>query len=63
MTDASQSGVRIRRRDKQKLTELTRRTTKALRRFRTEAPALQDQYREALPDLTSRDNWARLFDS
>jgi galactofuranosylgalactofuranosylrhamnosyl-N-acetylglucosaminyl-diphospho-decaprenol beta-1,5/1,6-galactofuranosyltransferase len=37
--------------------------TKALRRFRKEAPALQDQYRRALTVLVSRDNWARLYDS
>ena len=63
VTDASQSGVRVRRRDKQKLSKLTRRMTKVLRRFRTEAPALQDQYRRAFPELVSRDNWARLYDS
>ena len=63
VTDASQSGVRVRRRDKQKLTKLSNRMRKALRRFRTQAPSLQDRYREAVPDLTSRENWARLFDS
>ena len=63
VTDASQSGVRVRRRDKKKLSKLTRRMTKALRRFRKEAPALQDQYRRAFPELVSRDNWARLYDS
>ena len=34
VTDASQSGVRVRRRDKQKLTTLTRRMNKALKQFR-----------------------------
>ena len=63
VTDASQSGVRVRRRDKQKLTTLTRRMTKALRRFRKAAPALQEQYGRALPDLISRDNWSRLYNS
>lgn len=63
VTDASQSGVRIRRRDKQKLKVLTRRTRKALRRLRKQAPSLQHRYRDALPELTSRQNWARLFDS
>ena len=63
VTDASQAGVRIRRRDKRKLVKLTRRAVKALRRFRAEAPTLQDQYRAALPELTSRENWARLFES
>ena len=63
VTDASQSGVRIRHRDKQKLTDLTKRMTKVLRRFQHEAPALQEQYRRALPDLISRENWARLYES
>jgi galactofuranosylgalactofuranosylrhamnosyl-N-acetylglucosaminyl-diphospho-decaprenol beta-1,5/1,6-galactofuranosyltransferase len=63
VTDASQSGVRIRRRDKQKLTKLTRRMRKVLKEFRSEAPALQEQYRRALPELISRENWARLYNS
>jgi galactofuranosylgalactofuranosylrhamnosyl-N-acetylglucosaminyl-diphospho-decaprenol beta-1,5/1,6-galactofuranosyltransferase len=54
--------VRLRRRDKQKLSELTKRMTKALKKFRTEAPALQEQYRRALPELISRENWARLYE-
>jgi len=49
--------------DKQKLTDLTKRMTKALRKFQHEAPALQEQYRRALPDLISRENWARLYES
>jgi galactofuranosylgalactofuranosylrhamnosyl-N-acetylglucosaminyl-diphospho-decaprenol beta-1,5/1,6-galactofuranosyltransferase len=61
VTDAAQSGVRIRRRNKQNLSKLTKRMRKALRRLATEAPALQDTYREALPQLISRDNWARLY--
>jgi len=63
VTDASQAGVRIRRRDKRKLVKLTRRAAKSLRKFRAEAPSLQDRYRAAFPELISRDNWARLFDS
>jgi galactofuranosylgalactofuranosylrhamnosyl-N-acetylglucosaminyl-diphospho-decaprenol beta-1,5/1,6-galactofuranosyltransferase len=63
VTDASQSGVRIRRRNKQNLSKLTKRMRTALRRLATEAPALQDTYREALPDMISRDNWARLYSS
>ena len=31
--------------------------------FRSEAPALQEQYRAALPELISRENWARLYNS
>lgn len=63
VTDASQAGVRIRRRDKRKLVTLTRRAAKALRRFRAQAPALQERYRSAFPELISRENWVRLFDS
>jgi galactofuranosylgalactofuranosylrhamnosyl-N-acetylglucosaminyl-diphospho-decaprenol beta-1,5/1,6-galactofuranosyltransferase len=63
VTDASQSGVRIRRRDNQKLSKLTRRMTKALKKFRAEAPALQEEYRRVLPELISRENWARLYNS
>jgi galactofuranosylgalactofuranosylrhamnosyl-N-acetylglucosaminyl-diphospho-decaprenol beta-1,5/1,6-galactofuranosyltransferase len=63
VTDASQAGVRIRRRDKQKLKSVSRRARKALRRLQKEAPSVQAAYRQALPELTSRDNWARLFSS
>lgn len=63
VTDASQSGIRIRRRDKQKLTRLTKRMNKALKKFRAEAPALQEKYRQALPELIGRENWARLYES
>lgn len=63
VTDASQTGVRIRRRDKQKLKKLSRRARKALRQLQTQATAAQAKWREALPDLTNRDNWQRLFHS
>ncbi|MDT5109266.1 MAG: galactofuranosylgalactofuranosylrhamnosyl-N-acetylglucosaminyl-diphospho-decaprenol, partial [Mycobacterium sp.] len=63
VTDASQAGVRVLRRDKQHIRKLSGRLIKAMRRFRSEAPALQTRYREALPELTSRENWARLFES
>jgi galactofuranosylgalactofuranosylrhamnosyl-N-acetylglucosaminyl-diphospho-decaprenol beta-1,5/1,6-galactofuranosyltransferase len=63
VTDASQAGVRVLRRDKQNIRKLSGRLIKAMRRFRAEAPALQARYREALPELTSRENWARLFES
>ena len=63
VTDASQAGVRIRRRDKQKLTRLSRRESQGAQAFREEAPSLQEKYREALPELTGRENWARLYES
>jgi galactofuranosylgalactofuranosylrhamnosyl-N-acetylglucosaminyl-diphospho-decaprenol beta-1,5/1,6-galactofuranosyltransferase len=61
VTDASQSGVRIRRRDRAKALRLLRRTVAVLRRFRKEWPVMRQQYRDAQPQLTSRENWERLF--
>jgi galactofuranosylgalactofuranosylrhamnosyl-N-acetylglucosaminyl-diphospho-decaprenol beta-1,5/1,6-galactofuranosyltransferase len=63
VTDASQAGVRILRRDEKQLKKLTKDARRLLRRFRAEVPAVQQQYRDALPQLTSRENWARLFES
>jgi galactofuranosylgalactofuranosylrhamnosyl-N-acetylglucosaminyl-diphospho-decaprenol beta-1,5/1,6-galactofuranosyltransferase len=63
VTDASQAGVRVLRRDKQNIRKLSVRLFKAIRKFRAEAAVLQQQYRDALPELTSRENWARLFNS
>ncbi|WP_175585877.1 glycosyltransferase [Nocardia cyriacigeorgica] len=61
VTDASQSGVRVRRRDKATVRKLLLRTIRVLRRLRRELPALQQQYRAAMPELTSRENWERLY--
>lgn len=61
VTDASQSGVRIRRRDKPRARALLRRTLRVLRRLRRELPTVQQQYRDAIPELTSRANWERLY--
>ncbi|HKV22327.1 MAG TPA: glycosyltransferase [Mycobacterium sp.] len=63
VTDASQAGVRVLRRDKETLTALSKRTAKSLRRFRKETPKVADRYRNAFPELISRENWARLFDT
>lgn len=61
VTDASQSGVRIRERDKATAITLLRRTFKLMKRLEKEGPALQRQYRDAVPQLTSRENWERLY--
>jgi galactofuranosylgalactofuranosylrhamnosyl-N-acetylglucosaminyl-diphospho-decaprenol beta-1,5/1,6-galactofuranosyltransferase len=63
VTDSSQAGVRVRRRDKTKLTDLTKRMRKALKRFGDEAPKLQGRYRAAASELTGRENWARLYEN
>ena len=61
VTDASQAGVRIRRRDKQKLSKLTRANDEGAEEVPRRSPALQEKYRSALPELISRENWARLY--
>ncbi|MCX5042209.1 glycosyltransferase [Aldersonia sp. NBC_00410] len=61
VTDASQSGVRVRQRDKAKARALLLRTIRTLRRFQRELPRLQREYRDAVPGLTSRENWDRLY--
>ncbi|MGW6376593.1 glycosyltransferase [Rhodococcus sp. NPDC055112] len=62
VTDASQSGVRIRQRDKGKAVDLLRRTVRVLRRLREDGAAVSRQYRDAAPQLTSRENWERLYE-
>ncbi|MEV5647830.1 glycosyltransferase [Nocardia sp. NPDC052254] len=61
VTDASQSGVRIRQRDKEKARALLLRTWRVLRRLRRDLPKVSGQYRAAQSDLISRENWARLY--
>jgi galactofuranosylgalactofuranosylrhamnosyl-N-acetylglucosaminyl-diphospho-decaprenol beta-1,5/1,6-galactofuranosyltransferase len=61
VTDLSQAGVRVRRRDPHALRTLTRRTRKLIKSFRDDAPAVAQRYRDAMPELTSEHNWKRLF--
>ena len=61
VTDPSQNGVRVRRRDPALLRTLARRGTRTLYRFTRRAPSAAARYRAAMPDLTSRANWQRLF--
>ncbi|HEX4223296.1 MAG TPA: glycosyltransferase [Pseudonocardiaceae bacterium] len=61
VTDASQSGVRIRKRDRDTALRLARHAARSLRRFVKLAPELQRQYQAELATLTSRDNWSRLY--
>ena len=61
VTDASQEGVRIRRRDPETARQLGIRGLKACRMLARDAGRLREEYRAALPTLTSRGNWARLF--
>jgi galactofuranosylgalactofuranosylrhamnosyl-N-acetylglucosaminyl-diphospho-decaprenol beta-1,5/1,6-galactofuranosyltransferase len=61
VTDASQEGVRVRRRDPEAARTLLTRGLKAINQLRKNAHALREQYLAAMPTITSRENWARLF--
>lgn len=61
VTDASQEGVRIRSRNLTTARGLFVRGAKACRRLIGEGTSQQARYRQAMPQLTSRDNWARLY--
>jgi galactofuranosylgalactofuranosylrhamnosyl-N-acetylglucosaminyl-diphospho-decaprenol beta-1,5/1,6-galactofuranosyltransferase len=63
VSDASQSGVRVRRRDAAKAKELLLRAAKLRKRFIAEAGPVSEQYRAAVPQLTSEQNWLRLWNS
>jgi len=61
VTDPSQSGVRVRRRDPALLRALALRGARVLYRFLRRAPAARERYRASFPELTGRANWQRLF--
>ncbi len=61
VTDMSEQGYRVRTRDRALALDLTKRSARTFKRFLTEGPAAARRYREALPKLTSRSNWARLY--
>ncbi|WP_447005119.1 glycosyltransferase [Saccharothrix isguenensis] len=62
VTDASQEGVRVRRRDRELAIRLGKQGTRLLKELYQRAPEMQRAYREAMDDLTSRENWQRLYD-
>ncbi|WP_410658498.1 glycosyltransferase [Amycolatopsis sp. lyj-112] len=62
VTDASQEGVRVRSYDRVKMFELARKGAKTIQRLRKEGAAVQEQYKRSMPELTSRDNWKRLYE-
>jgi galactofuranosylgalactofuranosylrhamnosyl-N-acetylglucosaminyl-diphospho-decaprenol beta-1,5/1,6-galactofuranosyltransferase len=61
VTDASQEGVRVRRRDPEVARMLLKRGVRAFVSLARNAGTLREEYRAAVPELTSRQNWARLF--
>jgi galactofuranosylgalactofuranosylrhamnosyl-N-acetylglucosaminyl-diphospho-decaprenol beta-1,5/1,6-galactofuranosyltransferase len=61
VTDMSETGVRIRQRDKARALELSRRGARTLARLATDGPKVAARYRAELSRLSSRQNWARLY--
>lgn len=62
VTDMAETGVRVRTRDRERLRELSRRAVRTLRRLHAEGPQVAVRWRDAAPQLTSRENWARLYE-
>lgn len=62
VTDASQTAVRVRRRDKATTVAQLRELGALCWELRSRAPELAHQWRTAMPELTSHENWQRLFD-
>ena len=61
VTDASQTGVHHRKVDPTRASELQKRLAALLARFLREAPAAQERWSAAQAELTTRENWARLY--
>ncbi|WP_297661318.1 glycosyltransferase [Pseudonocardia sp.] len=61
VTDMGETGVRIRQRDPERVKTLAKRGLVAMRRLRSEGPAVAQRYRDDMGRLTSRANWARLY--
>ncbi len=61
VSNADGSGVAFRRRDPKVFRELAVRTTQTYRRLIAEWPVLVEQYKAALPELTSTVSWRKAF--
>jgi galactofuranosylgalactofuranosylrhamnosyl-N-acetylglucosaminyl-diphospho-decaprenol beta-1,5/1,6-galactofuranosyltransferase len=62
VTDMSQEGVRVRQFDRATALRLAREGVRVLTRLMREGTGVTEQFRSAHPRLTSRDNWARLYE-
>lgn len=61
VTDAAQDGVRVRKRDRELMVSLAKQTARLVRRLLAETPRLRQEYRSVVPEVTSRENWKRLY--
>jgi len=57
------SGVAFRRRDPEIFKDLSQRSARTYRRLIAEWPRLQQEYRAALPELTSVESWRKVFEN
>ncbi|MGH3914933.1 MAG: glycosyltransferase [Pseudonocardiaceae bacterium] len=62
VTELSQQGVRVRRFDRSVMLKLSAEGVRVLARLARKDPSLRRRYQTAMPELTSRQNWQRLFD-
>lgn len=62
-TDRTQSTFRVRQISRRKSLHSYREIRSAIRRLKRRGPAAQAQWRAAMPSVTSRENWERLFRS
>ena len=63
VTEPSQEGVRVRRLDRRTMMKLGIQGVRVIGRLMREDPLVRRRYKAAMPKLTSRQNWQRLFDT
>jgi galactofuranosylgalactofuranosylrhamnosyl-N-acetylglucosaminyl-diphospho-decaprenol beta-1,5/1,6-galactofuranosyltransferase len=63
VSNADGSGVAFRRRDPKVFRELAKQATHNYRRLIAEWPKLVEQYKAAMPELTSVESWRKVFES
>ncbi|WP_433505163.1 glycosyltransferase [Pseudonocardia halophobica] len=61
VTDMAETGVRVRTRDRKRALDLAKRGAAVICRLHREGPGVAERYRAAVPELTSRENWTRLY--
>jgi galactofuranosylgalactofuranosylrhamnosyl-N-acetylglucosaminyl-diphospho-decaprenol beta-1,5/1,6-galactofuranosyltransferase len=63
VTDPAQDALRVRRFDRHAVVDFAEHGTRTLARLAREGAAARAEWRAAMGDLTSRENWSRLFGS
>jgi galactofuranosylgalactofuranosylrhamnosyl-N-acetylglucosaminyl-diphospho-decaprenol beta-1,5/1,6-galactofuranosyltransferase len=63
VTDLSQEGVRVRKLDRDNLRKLGKKGIAEIGKLYRQGPRVAQAYRKALPELTTRENWMRLYNT